>query len=156
MRITLHALTSLKATFPIRKSEWLMAFATCAFWLLFSVRYDLFTSSDAYNGLAALAPQWVWSWFCFFVGIGRLAVLFVNGAYWRTPHARAAFAFLNYFLWYNLTVGLSVNLSLGMISFTTFFFADVFNFRQAFSEAAASEGIHNAGRHRTNSARHTR
>lgn len=156
MNIWLGPLTSLRTTFPIRKSEWLMAVATVAFWLLFSIRTGLFASSQGYDGLATLAPQWVWAWFCFFVGVGRLAVLFVNGAYWRSPHARAAFAFLNCFLWYNLTVGLSVNLSLGMISFSTFFMFDVFNFRQAFSEAAASEGIHNAGRHRTNVTRHSR
>lgn len=146
MKILLHPLTSLKATFPVRKSEWVLGLATAAFWVLFTIREDLFTSNPSYNGLLFLAPQWVWSWFCFAVGVGRLVSLFINGAYWRTPHARAFFAFLNCFLWFNLLSGLSINLSLGMIFSTTLFIIDAFNFKQAFNEAAASESIRNVER----------
>ena len=118
-----------------------MAAATTCFWLVFALSDSMFEDNPGYRPLAALAPQWVWAWLCFTVGVGRLAALFVNGAYWRSPHARAAFAFLNCFLWYQLAAGLAENAGLGMVFAATFFVIDALNFKQAFIEAAASEGM---------------
>jgi len=154
MIIHAHAWQSLRRTFPIRKSEWAMGGATICFWLIFTLNGDLFETSPGYAPLAEIAPQAAWAWLCFGVGVGRCAALFVNGAYWRSPHARAAFAFLNCFLWYKLTTGLAENVGLGMVFAGTFFLMDVLNFKQAFVEAAASEGLKHV--ERRNTARHSR
>lgn len=147
MRIHLHPWTSLKQSFPIRKSEWVMACVTVGLWLLFSIHTDLFNAKE-YGGMAAMAPQFVWAWMLFVVGVGRLAALTVNGMHWRSPHFRAGLAFLNCFVWYQLSVGLAQNVGVGMVVFPGLLALDVFNFRQAFLEAAASEGLKDGERKR--------
>lgn len=153
MIIHAHAWQSLRRTFPTRKSEWAMGVATVCFWLVFALNVDLFKDNPGYASLAEVAPQVMWSWLCFIVGVGRCAALYINGAHWRSPHARAAFAFLNCFLWYKLSVGLAENAGLGMIFAGTFFIMDVLNFKQACIEAAISEGLKHV--ERRNTARHT-
>jgi len=149
MNIHLHAWTSLKQSFPIRKSEWTLSLiGMIGLWLVFSVNSDLFASSDAYSGLARWASQPVWAWMCFSVGVGRVVVLAINGAYWRSPHWRALFAFLSCFVWYQLAVGLAQNIGIGTVLGLAVLATDVFNFRQAFLEAAASEGLRNGDRKR--------
>lgn len=149
MNIHLHPWTSLKQTFPIRKSEWVMAFITVGLWLLFSLNDDLFSDGgNTYAGLARWASQDVWSWLLFVVGVGRVTVLIINGAYWRSPHYRAGLAFLNCFVWYQLSAGLAQNTGIGMVVFPGLLALDVFNFRQAFLEAATSEGLKDGGHKR--------
>lgn len=147
MNITLHPWTSLKQTFPIRKSEWVMAFITVGLWLVFSINTELFTAKE-YAGMARWASQPVWAWLMFVVGVGRVAILGINGAYWRSPHWRAGLTFLNCFVWYQLSVGLAQNVGVGMVVFPGLLALDVFNFRQAFLEAATSEGLKNGERKR--------
>ena len=53
MNIHVHAWQSLRRTFPIRKSEWAMGFATVCFWLVFTFNTKLFDSSPGYAPLAA-------------------------------------------------------------------------------------------------------
>lgn len=142
MNITLHSpWASLRSTFPIRKGEWLMAVAVLFCWVIFTFNDDLFASSASYEKLARFAPQHIWAWICFFLGAGRFAVLFINGSYWRTPHARAACAFLSCFLWFQLFAGLSPNGAFGAMWTTIFLVLDALNFRQAMSEAAISEAV---------------
>lgn len=148
MNIHLHPWTSLKASWPVRKSEWVLAFMTAGLWVVFTLNSDLFIESHAYDRLARWAPQGVWAWMLFTVGAGRLAVLFVNGAYWRSPHWRAGLAFFNCFVWYQLTVSLAPNLGIGTVVFPGILLLDVLNFRQAFLEAAASEGLRDGERRR--------
>lgn len=146
--IHLHPWTSLKQSWPVRKSEWVLALMTFGLWFVFSLNDDLFSDSVAYAGLARWASQTVWAWMFFVVGLSRLIVLFINGAYWRSPHWRAALAFLNCFAWYQLAVGLSANMGIGLIVFPGILVLDVLNFRQAFLEAAASEGLKDGERSR--------
>lgn len=145
--IHLHAWSSLKKSFPIRKSEWTLAATTTGLWLVFSFNDDLFQQSHGYDGLAAWASQRTWAWFFFIVGVGRLAVLLVNGSWARSPHWRAALAFANCLVWYRLSVGLAPNVGIGLVVMPGLLILDGFNFKQAAVEAAASEGL-NDGRRR--------
>lgn len=149
----LKAWQSLKVTFPIRKSEWIMAGATTAMWLVFATNTTLFEDFRGMQPIARIAPQWVWSWFCFAAGVGRLTALLINGTHTHSPHARSIFAFLTCYLWYQLTLGLSDNFGIGMIFAGSFFITDMFNFKQALVEAATAEGLKNAERNHT--ARHS-
>lgn len=148
MNIHLHAWTSLKHSFPIRKSEWVLSFMTLVLWLVFTLNTDLFQSSPGYAGMARWASQEFWGWMCFLIAAGRIAALIRNGAYWRSPHLRAGFAFLNCFVWYQLATGLAQNMGVGLAVFPGLLVLDAFNFRQAFMEAAASEGIRDGERGR--------
>lgn len=144
--IHLHPWTSLKRSFPVRKSEWVLALVTTGLWLVFSLNDDLFIQSPGYSGLARVAPQNAWAWFFFVIGIGRVAVLFINGGWYRSPHWRALFAFLNCLVWYRLALGLAPNAGIGLVIVPGLLILDGFNFKQAFVEAAASEGLHNGKR----------
>lgn len=144
--IFLYPIHSLKVTWPVRKSEWVLALMTFCMAALLALQPNLFAEQEVYRGMASMAPQWVWQWLCFAIGGGRLVTLFVNGAYWRTPHARAAFAFFNCFVWWQIAAGVAVNAGIGMVVFPGIFVLDVFNFRQAALEAAASEGLRDAER----------
>lgn len=148
MNIHLHPWASLKKTFPVRKSEWVFAFMTLGLWLVFSLNDDLFSQSPGYNGLARLASQATWAWFFFVIGIGRVAVLFINGGWRRSPHWRAVFAFLNCLVWYRLAIGLAPNVGIGIVMMPGILILDGFNFKQAAVEAAASEGLHIGDRKR--------
>lgn len=148
MSVTLHSpWASLKQTWPIRKSEWSCAFGVCGLWLVMALRPEMFGTYSGYKPLAALAPQWVWQWFCFAIGFGRVVALFVNGGYYRTPHARCVFAYLSCFIWFSLFRGLSENLGIGMVLAAIPLFIDVANAKQSGHEAAASEGLRHAERH---------
>lgn len=132
---------SLRHTWPIRKSEWMCAVGICALWLLFALRPDLLDSAPGYTPLKALAPHWVWQWLCFIAGFGRLAALFINGGYHRTPLARAITAFLSCLIWFSLLRGLAENVGIGMILAAIPLFTDVANTKQSAQEAATAEGL---------------
>lgn len=155
-RIVLHqhgAWKAFQATWPVRKSEWVMAFAVVVMWIVLAFNEELFTR-PGYAHLAELAPQWVWQWFCFIVGFGRVGVLVVNGSDWRTPYGRAFFAFLSCFLWWHIGAGFAANVGLGMVLAAAVFFTDVFNCKQAVTEAAASQSVNDAGRKHLSRARY--
>src|SRR4051812_35457177 len=105
--IMLHGWQSLRQTFPVRKSEWTAAFVTFGISIVLLLNDDLFEQSAGYDAMARVAPQWLWQWMLFAVGLGRLAVLGINGAYWRTPHLRALAAFVSCFTWWQIFAGLA-------------------------------------------------
>lgn len=146
--IYLHPWASLKQTFPIRKSEWYAAGLVLGVWAAFAFNDTLFADFRGYDRMALFAPQYVWQWACFLVGFGRITALFVNGAYWRTPHARAAFAFLSCYLWYQMAMAFAGNGGVAVVFAAGTLVLDVFNFRQAFLEAAASQGLRDGERKR--------
>lgn len=137
--------TSLKETFPVRKAEWVLSFMVLGLWFVLAVNPALL-AGDTYGGMREIMPQWGWRWLCFVIGATGLSVLIVNGAYWRTPHLRALCAFFRCGLWLQFALGVSGNVGLGLVLMPGLFILDMFNFRQAFLEAAASEGLRNAGR----------
>lgn len=139
--IHVHPWASLRQTWPIRKSEWYAALTLIGVWAAFAFNTTLFEDFRGYDRMARVASQDVWQWACFIVGFGRLTALFVNGAYWRTPHARAAFAFLSCYVWYQMALAFAGNGGVAVVFASATFLLDVFNFRQAFLEAAASQGL---------------
>lgn len=146
--IHVHAWHSLRQNFPIRKSEWVLASMTVGLAVLLSIRPELFESNEDYVGMARWASQETWQWLCFFIGFGRVVGLLVNGAYWRTPHTRALFAFANAFIWYRIAIGVAESFGIGMVVFPGLVVLDLFNFKQAAVEAGVSEGLRDAERGR--------
>lgn len=135
-----HGITE---TFKVRVCEYMLASITLMLGLMFYYNSGMFSSNaDAFARLVFFASQPTWSIFCTVVGGARIAVLLVNGAYWRTPHARSAFAFINIFLWYQLSAGLIPNAAIGAAVFPVFIVADFYNAVRAAREAATAEVKH--------------
>lgn len=148
-----NAWRSLRQTFPIRKSEWICAvvlFCCSAVLLLNTTLFE----REGYAAMARFAPQWIWQWALFAVGSVRLAVLGINGAYWRSPHWRAGLAFASCFAWWQITIGLVGNLGLGFVLAAGWIILDAFNFKQALTEAFASEALREAERRNDAAAQH--
>jgi hypothetical protein len=145
MNIHVHAWQSLRQSFPIRKSEWVAAWTMMGIALVMLLNPGLFSSAgEIYHGMMRFAPQEIWQWLMFIISVSRLVVLFINGAYWRSPHWRAVFAFLSCFVWWQIAAGLAGNLGLGMVAFAGYFMLDALNFKQALTEAGISEGLRDA------------
>jgi hypothetical protein len=144
LNIHVHAWQSLRQSFPIRKSEWVAAWTMLCIAIMMLLHPGMFGTGGAYLGMTRFAPQEVWQWVLFTVSLTRLVVLFINGAYWRSPHWRAGAAFLSCFVWWQIAAGLSSTLGLGMVAFAGYFVLDALNFRQALVEAGISEGLRDA------------
>lgn len=122
----------------VRRSEWGCA-AVITWWgVSLLTPGETFAVSPTYAGLARLADEWVWGWFCLTLGLFRLAALTVNGTFresWYSkysPHVRAVTAYLTgmvYFLIvYGVAVtGLSFPLSTGLGAYLALAFLDVGN-----------------------------
>ncbi|MCO5083210.1 MAG: hypothetical protein M9955_16325 [Rhizobiaceae bacterium] len=135
--IIAHIRTSFAEAFFPRLSEWTPA-GTIAFlgWIL-TVNPDLMfsTSSAAYDLMLSIASQPHWSLILMTLGAARLAVLLINGAWRRSPWARALMAFVSCFLWTQIMLsflpvfGLAFGMSVG------FLVTDVINVFRAMRDA---------------------
>lgn len=90
-----------------RRSEWAMAVFMAFGWggtLL--LPHDTFSASPSYLFMRQWADEEIWGIGCLALGVARLAVLYVNGRWWRCSHARMVVAGLSALVWLIITVGL--------------------------------------------------
>lgn len=118
-----HIRTRFADAFFPRMMEWQAASVMAWGGFMMFANDDLMaTSPKAYTLMLAWASQPVWAWFASILGVSRLIVLIVNGAWRRSPHARAVTAFLACGMWFPLCVSFSVTagwafvLALGMLA----------------------------------------
>jgi hypothetical protein len=104
----------------------------------------LFDTAPSYSAMADLFSQNTWAIICLIVGGGRLTVLAINGAWRRSPHMRAASAFLSCFVWYQISIGLlqAETGGTGLAVYPVLLCLDAFNAIRAFGEAGKSDAIH--------------
>lgn len=96
-----------KKHFSARASEWMLAGILTSIGLMFLRPETMFDKSFVYVGLARIANEQTWGWFCFIFGAIRLAALVINGAWVPSSyHLRAFTAFVACFFWFQLTLGL--------------------------------------------------
>lgn len=139
MIVLAHSWQSLRDTFPGRRLEWAAATMLTLLGIVFFLNEDMFAGSNAWQHMAEFWPQYVWAWGCAAVGSARLITLVVNGAFSRSPHARAVLAFISCFGWYQLTVGLLPNLAIGAAIFPVLLFFDAGVALQVIKEAGLAE-----------------
>jgi CHASE2 domain-containing sensor protein len=137
--IILHSFKSLGETFEVRASEWMLTGATLSLAFVFFVNDTMFLSQGFSGMREILNYRITWAWIFLFVGLLRLMVLTINGAYWRTPHLRALTAFLCSGVWFFLCVGFLRNGSVLAALVPWIFFLDVYNVKRASREAGKSE-----------------
>lgn len=92
-------------TFPQRVSEWALASILCSWGLMLLRPESTFATSGSYIGLARLAAEDTWGWFCFIAGALRLTALAINGLWTPTYHIRSLLAFLSCFFWFQISLG---------------------------------------------------
>lgn len=115
------------AFFP-RLMEWQAAFVLFGGALLLLVNEDLFeTSPVGYHLMEKWASQPAWGYFTLTLATGRLVVLIVNGAWRRSPHARAVTAFLSCAVWFPLTASFSAAAGWGMVFAAGMLLGDLLN-----------------------------
>jgi hypothetical protein len=87
--------------FRIRRSEWLLAGCTFALGFVYLVRPGLF-DPKWFTTMRLIMSQQAWGWLALLVGMMRLTVLFINGAWRASPHLRCLGAQISCALWMTL------------------------------------------------------
>lgn len=134
-------LLKLQDHFPLRVSDWFVAGILTTWGLAVLAAPPEVWSWGLYRGLAIMAPKYVWGALALCLGIVRLCALFINGAVRRTPHVRAAGAFLAMFIWMQMSLS---GLTSGTGSISAFFYPwlvmiDFYNVYRAAQDAKFSD-----------------
>lgn len=97
---------------------------------------------ESFEGMRNLINHQVtWAFLFLTIGLIRLIILLINGAYWRTPHFRAVTAFLSAGVWFLLTIGFIRNGSVLAAILPWVFLLDAYNIKRASREAGKSEYV---------------
>lgn len=139
--IVAHSFESLKNTFEARASEWALTGVLVSMAVVFLVNDTMFYGENFSRLREILDSRFGWAAVFSVVGLVRLAVLVINGAYWRTPHFRAATAFFSAGVWFLLFLGFVRNGSMMAAIAPWIFLLDAYNIKRASHEAGKSEFI---------------
>lgn len=139
--LVVHTLESLQETFEARASEWALTGAVLSLAAIFFLNGEMFYGESLYGIRNMINDRFIWAWLFLSVGVVRLAVLLVNGAYWRTPHFRALTAFLCTGVWFLLLIGFMKSGSILAAIMPWVFFLDAYNVKRASLEAGKSEFV---------------
>lgn len=137
-------LLSLRETFPARASEWALGLMHFLWFVVLSANETLFDDRVSYRALADVMPQNWWALACLIAGGARLVVLAINGAWRRSPHMRALFAFFSCFFWFEISVGLAQagTWGTGLAVYPVLFLLDAFNAIRTMGEAGRWDAHH--------------
>lgn len=139
--VIIHSFQSLQETFEARASEWACASILVLLSLIFTFNDTMFHQQNLEGMRTILNSQLGWAIVFFLIGITRLTVLVINGAYWRTPHFRALTAFLSVGVWFMIVTAFVRNGSLVLAFSLPIFVLDAYNVKRASKEAGQSEFI---------------
>lgn len=87
-----------------RLSEWHLSFAMFLSGLVF-LFWDSF-HIPAFEAVNRVAPDWVWGFSMIILGVTRIVVLYINGAWSRSPHLRSVLAAISSIVWMGLLTSL--------------------------------------------------
>lgn len=132
-----------KKHFPPRAIEWLMSALLTSWGASVILQPGMFTSNSVWSGMTAMAAQESWGLYAFCVGLARGTALFINGAWYRTPHIRIVAAFACCFVWTQIMIGLlhsdTANVLTALIPW--FIAADIYSSFRAGADASRAERI---------------
>lgn len=141
-----YMIRSLRDTFPTRNSEWGLATMLLLWGVILDFDPTLFARSPSFDGMARLFDQSTWAVLCFLTGVGRLAMLTVNGFWRRSPHLRAMGAFLGSGFWFQITLSFlqSETTSTGLAIYPVLFLLDAYNVLRALGDAGHTDKYYRA------------
>lgn len=123
-----HIRTRFADAFFPRMMEWQAASVmSWGGFMLFTNDDLMATSPKGYSLMLEWASQPTWAWFASVLGISRLVVLVINGAWRRSPHARAVTAFLACGMWFPLSMSFSTTAGWGFVLATGMLCGDALN-----------------------------
>lgn len=127
-------------TFPLRASEWALAFIMFSWGLICFSYPGMFTSNYTFSGMAAMASQQTWAVGALVMGSIGLVALAINGFWRATPFIRAACAALRAGMWLTITFGLFAtdNPTTGLAIYPWLFILDMWNIYRAMSDARSA------------------
>lgn len=127
-----------RQTFRERAMEWLVS-AGLTGWGLIVIESPGLFARPYFAALAQIWPQWAWGWAAFMIGLMRLAVLFINGAWRRTPMFRQIGCGFGLLVWSCLLFGaLSVDYRApGAATYATLFLMDAVSLSFAAADGRA-------------------
>ncbi len=133
----------LPSHFPVRATEWMLAFIKALWGLLLLAAPGMFdapATEQIMRGLSSIAPQPVWGWIGAIAGTAHLSALWVNGTRRRSPHLRAACSFVGVLFWWQVTVGvLGGPISTGWAVYPVFTVFSIYNVVRAMRDARLSD-----------------
>lgn len=137
MVVFAHIRDSFAEAFFPRWAEWVSAgtIAFCGFVLRANENLMASAQTDAYKMLLAMASQSSWSVVLILFAVARLVVLFVNGAWRRSPHLRTAMAFLTCYWWMMVAMSMSTVFGLAFAFACGFLVLDIGNAYRAARDA---------------------
>lgn len=141
-------IVKLTRTFPIRITEWLLAGIMLSWSIVCWNLQQNEWSGAMFTGLSRLGDQDTWAFFAFFIALGRLAALTINGAWRPSPHLRAAGAFLACFMWLQIVLGLMASPipTTAIAVYPWLLLADIYNvFRASHDAGISDDRAHKAG-----------
>lgn len=126
----------------LRLSEWGLAAILFGWGWLLLLPYPTF-GNPSFAEAARLAPEWAWGAACLTLGSARLAVLVVNGAWTRSPHARAVAAFLSCFIWVQIILAFwrAGTVSTALAVYPALLTMDIISVFRASADARLSDDI---------------
>ena len=139
--IIAHIKDNFTAAFFPRWAEWAAAFVLLGIGMMLSVNTSLMVSSVAngygkgYELLLAIAGQSVWATTLTVFGSFRLAILLINGAWRRSPIARAVMAFLSCFFWTQLALSFQSTFGFAFVMACGWLLTDIVNILRASRDA---------------------
>lgn len=144
--ILAHIRTRFADAFFPRLLEWQAAFVMAAGGVLMIMNADLMQDSRVgYDLMLRWATQATWGQFALTLGGLRLAVLLVNGAWRRSPHARAMAAFLSCAVWFPLYTSLSAAAGWGMVLAGGMLIGDLLNVVRTMRDARIVDETYRRG-----------
>lgn len=142
-----YAFSSLRETFPTRAPEWALAMILSLLTVIMISRPNFLADVPSFSLIVQIADQYTWIFLCMFAGGGRLVVLAINGMWRRTPHLRAAAAFIASQFWFLTTAGAlqADGLPAGLAIYPVLFLLDAYNAVRCLGDAGLSDRLHKAG-----------
>lgn len=134
--ILTHIRTRFADAFFPRLLEWQAGAVLFAGGVLMLMNADLMIMSPVgYRRMLSIMSQEHWGYLAFTIGSVRMAVLVVNGAWRRSPHARALTAFLSCAIWFPLAMSFAAIAGWGMVFATGMLFGDLLNIVRTMRDA---------------------
>jgi hypothetical protein len=157
MRPVPMIIVKLKDHFPERAIEWLLGFMLMAWGYVVVMVPDMFTTNPNFAAFKFLGPQSVWGLGSVAVGTCRLMLLFVNGAWRRSPHGRLIASFFSAFIWTQIAIGciLSPVANTGIVVYGGLTLADIYSAFRAGADAGRVDNKAKAENADTRNGRHS-
>ena len=145
--ILTHIRSSFREAFLPRLPEWHAAGMIFALGWMLSANPDRMATGGGggYSIMLAIADQPTWSVVLMLFGAIRLLVLLINGAWRRSPWARAAMAFVCCFFWTQIVLSFATTFGFAFILSAGWLVADLVNVFRAMQDARTVDDAYARG-----------